>query len=357
MKKGVKMTALAVTPNTPEWLEERRKHVGASDAPAILGLTPGWRTARDVAKEKLGVVDTGSEENRYCRRGRVLEPLVKKMYSEESGREVLPAPMYRHQEYSWMAATPDGWVAGVEGEVLLECKTASRYMRHEWSECWGEEDEYDVVPLKYWVQVQHQMAVVGQEKVLVAVLFGNEDFFELLAELLESGTPLSRVYLLARNLVEFKVIEVARDEQFIRKLIRLEHDFWSNLEDGILPEDMAYCCDSGSVRVANYEEECLLTDMKTSYLQKLLAEEEFAECSQRVEEAIGADSGLYSELVGKVLYKKGKARVKVNWKSLAENLLAKYVGGAQQEEVKKVYTSYGEIKRRLTFPYKYWRLN
>ena len=61
------MTALAVTPNTPEWLEERRKHVGASDAPAILGLTPGWRTGREVAKEKLG---SGGE----CFRGEQVLP-------------------------------------------------------------------------------------------------------------------------------------------------------------------------------------------------------------------------------------------------------------------------------------------
>ena len=85
------------------------------------------------------------------------------------------------------------------------------------------------------------MAVVGEERVLVAVLFGNEDFFDLLVELLDSGTSLQRVYLLARNLVEFKVIEVVRDEQFIRKLIRLEHEFWSNIEEGILPEGYGLC--------------------------------------------------------------------------------------------------------------------
>ena len=72
---------------------------------------------------------------------------------------------------------------------------------------------------------------------------------------------------------------------------------------------------------------------------------------------IGEDSGLYSEFVGKVTYKKGRARLKVDWKSLAEDLLAKHVAVEEQEEVKGRYASRGETRRRLSFPYKYWKLN
>ena len=36
-----------ITPDTPEWLVERRKSVGASEVAAIMGLDP-WMTALDV---------------------------------------------------------------------------------------------------------------------------------------------------------------------------------------------------------------------------------------------------------------------------------------------------------------------
>ena len=352
------MTALTVTPNTVEWLDERKKHIGASDAPAILGLTPNWRTARDVAKEKLSREKSQMDgENKYFKRGHMLEPLIKRMYIEEAGNEIFAAPMYQHKNYSWMSATPDGWIIGADFEALLECKTANVYTKHEWSDYRNDDEKYDIVPMKYWVQVQHQMAVTDQSRVFVAVVFASEDVFDIFVAMLEDGRELEEVCTLAKRTVDFRIIEVKRDEEFIKKLIRIESEFWSDIEDGVLPSELKYINDSGVLRVANYDDECLLTDLKTSYLQKLLAEEDFEECARRVKEAIGNDAGIYSEFLGKVTYKKGKPVEKIEWKNMAQDLLAKYTEFEEQDVIVRKYTSRVDKGRRLTFPFKYWKLN
>lgn len=353
------MTALSVKPNTAEWLKERKLYIGASDAPAILGLTPNWRSARDVAKDKMTDFEpVMEEENKFFKRGHVLEPLVKYMYMEKTGYELVDAPMYKHDTYSWMSATPDAWINGDGFEALLECKTANRYTRHDWVDVHDEDgDEYFVVPLKYWVQVQHQMAVINQDKVYVAVMFAGEDLFDMLVQMLESGEDLGRVYKLAKDVVEFEVIEVGRDEEFITKLIKIESEFWSSVESGVLPVELKYMSDSGAVRVANYDEECMLTDLKTSYLQKLLAEEDFEECARRVREAIGQDSGIYSDFIGKVTYRKSRAKRTTNWKSLAQDVMAKYVQAGEQDELTSRYTTVSDVSRRFCFPYQYWKQN
>ncbi len=352
------MSALDVEPNTEEWLEERRRHIGASDAPAIMGLTPNWRSARDVAREKLETSPPAcSLENKYLRRGQVLEPLVKALYTRQTGREIFAAPMYQHPDYEWMSATPDGWIIGKDLEALIECKTALRFKRHEWLDIWDNAEEYDIVPSRYWVQVQHQMAVTGESRVVVAVIFASDDLFDMLVSMLDAGREMEEVVTLAQDVVEFKIIEVVRDEEFIARLIEVEQGFWEGVEDGILPRELKYIKDSGSIRVANYAEENLLTAMKTAYLQKLLAEEDFDECCERVKQAIGEDSGIYSELIGKVTYCKPRARHNTDWKALAQDLLAKHVPQSEQERLQQGYTRKAETSRRLNFPYKYWKLN
>ncbi len=349
------MSVLAVKPNTPEWLEERKKHIGASDAPAVMGLTPSWRTARELAQEKLGQ-SKAIPDTPVLRRGRVLEPLVKALFTRERGLEVAAAPMFVHEQYSWMSATPDGLVSEDGIEVLLECKTASRYNRHEWTDVWDEDEEYDIVPLRYWVQVQHQLAVTGRARAWVAVLFAGDDLFSMLVALVDQGRSTAELLELVQDVAEFRIIGVERDEEFIARLIRVEDEFWSRLEEGKLPEELAYRHDSGAVRVASRDEECLLTEFKSAYLQKLLSQEEFEECAQRVEEAIGADSGIYSEFLGKVTYRKSRPRQKTDWKALAQELLAPLTE-AEKDEIYQRHSGRSEIKRRLSFPYKYWKLN
>ena len=47
------MTALAVAPNSDDWLRARKKHIGASDAPAILGLSKELENAERCGSGKI----------------------------------------------------------------------------------------------------------------------------------------------------------------------------------------------------------------------------------------------------------------------------------------------------------------
>ena len=350
------MTALTVTPGTEEWLEERKKYIGASDAPAICGLTPSWRSPRDVALEKLGKTDECKKDNKYLQRGTLLEPLVKHFYLEKTGHELFSAPMYRHNEYEWMAATPDAWAVSEGLEVLLECKTAVKFTRDEWREIDSSGRDIDSVPQKYWVQVQHQLAVTAEERAFVAVIFASEDLFTMLVKMVKKGIDVAELYKIAEAAVEFCIIEVKRDEVFIAGLIEKERQFWDDLQRGLIPDNLAVIQDSGGVRVATSKEELLLGKFKEAYLQKVLSEQNYEESSAIVKEAIGEDSGLYSEALGKVLYKKGRSRRRVEWKRLAEDLLNRFISPVERNKIKKVYSKYEEAGRRFTFPHKLWLL-
>lgn len=350
------MTALCVTPGSAEWLEERKKYIGASDAPTICSLTPNWRTPRELAKEKLDKSLLANEDNKYLKRGRLLEPLVKHFYIETTGNELFSAPMYRHKEHDWMSATPDAWIVGDNFEALLECKTAARFTREDWLDIDPSGNKTDIVPKKYWVQLQHQLAVTAETEGYVAVLFASDDLFDLLVRMTENGKDVTELYELAKTAVDFRIIKVKRDEVFISGLIEKERNFWNDLKQGILPDDNATLQDSGGIRLADSQEEQLINSFKEAYQQKVISEQHFNHTSQTIKDAIGRDSGLYSDRLGKVTFKKSRQRRKTDWKHLAEDLLSKFINTPEQERIKALYTKCEEASRRLSFPHKMWML-
>lgn len=170
-----------------EWLEERKKGLGGSDAPAVLGLCP-FRSRHEVYMEKVGLSD-GVEESEAMRLGRELEPYLARRFEEETGQRVVRYEGVKDfwrcddPDLSFMFATPDGWVE--DGVVGVEFKTTSRYFAE--------------LPPSYAAQVFHYMAVTGASKFYVVVLMGN------------------------RNL---KIYEVERNEEDIRYLVEQEKEFW-----------------------------------------------------------------------------------------------------------------------------------
>ena len=59
MRKGVNVSNLS----RAEWLEERRKGIGGSDAAAVAGLNP-WRSAAAVYLDKVGEVEPENKKGR-----------------------------------------------------------------------------------------------------------------------------------------------------------------------------------------------------------------------------------------------------------------------------------------------------
>lgn len=156
-------------PIRESWLAERRKGIGASDAPVVLGVSP-WKKPYELWAEKVGILDPEDISKHLCIRvGLALEAIVGEAYQDETGRKVTMWPQYqieRHAAHDWWRCTPDALVFDERhGTGLLQIKTTSAFNAAEWK---------DEPPLHYQVQLQHELAVTGKTWGVLACLVGND---------------------------------------------------------------------------------------------------------------------------------------------------------------------------------------
>ncbi|GIV51922.1 MAG: hypothetical protein KatS3mg038_2443 [Candidatus Kapaibacterium sp.] len=151
---------------------DRRSFLGASDAPAILGLSP-WRTAYEVWAEKTGRIDSWSG-NAATSAGQLLEPAVLAWASEELRRRHdlvvepgRPAPI----EGTPILTHPDA--LALPGDLPVEAKTTG--IVGPVSGEWGE-DGTDEVPDYYLVQLAVQAAALRADRGFVSALIGGSGF-------------------------------------------------------------------------------------------------------------------------------------------------------------------------------------
>jgi putative phage-type endonuclease len=143
---------------------DRRSGIGASEAPAVLGVDP-YRSAADVWALKTGLA-TEQEENLAMRLGNLLEPVVAQLFAERTGirvrrhRRAVYDPQHR---FLW--AHLDRWTP----DEVIEIKTTSRP-----SDEWGADGSSDV-PVTVMVQTLLQMRYARRQRARVAaLLWGRE---------------------------------------------------------------------------------------------------------------------------------------------------------------------------------------
>lgn len=134
------------------WHEWRKKGIGASDAPIIMGVSP-WKTPYQLWLEKTGKVKADKIGNWATQRGHDLEPKARAQYELEIGVNC-PPRLVEYAEFPVIRASLDGW--DEKNNVVLEIK------------CPGAADHSKAlsgeVPEKYWPQLQHQLLVTGANK-------------------------------------------------------------------------------------------------------------------------------------------------------------------------------------------------
>lgn len=149
-----------------DWLLERRKSIGGSDAGAILGLNP-YRSPYAVWAEKTGRLPE-REDNEAMRQGRDLEAYVAQRFMEKSGKRVERYNyLLRSSEAPRLHASIDRRVIGERSG--LECKTASALSMRSYA---GGQ-----FPESYYVQCVAYLAVTGWERWYLAALVLNKAFF------------------------------------------------------------------------------------------------------------------------------------------------------------------------------------
>jgi putative phage-type endonuclease len=176
--------------------EERRTYIGASEAAAVVGLSP-WGSPVTVWSSKVGAPAPEPEQSLRMWLGTRMEPILRELYEARTGRKPRTHQrLVRAKAYPFIAAHPD--------YDRLEVKTARS------DDGWGEDGavvtpDTMAVPLHYFLQVQQQMYVTGWEQSDLAVLIGHD---------------------------AFRVYDVPRDQPTIDGLVAAEVEFW---EDFVLP--------------------------------------------------------------------------------------------------------------------------
>lgn len=183
-----------MTQNTAEWLKFRKKRIGASDAPIIMGISP-WKTPFQLWEEKLDkrepVVTSAMQK------GTEMEEEARQTFEKETGITVFPV-VVKHPEFEWMIASLDGM--DIEGKHIVEIKYA------------GKEDHLTAignsVPEHYYPQLQHQLAVTGLEK----------------------------AFYFSYNRSATALVTVERDDEYISSMLEKEKEFYKCMKEEIPPK-------------------------------------------------------------------------------------------------------------------------
>jgi putative phage-type endonuclease len=152
--------------------ESRQNCIGASDVPAILGVSP-WKDAFSLWAEKTGKVPA-PEVGDAAEWGNVLEPAIAACASKALNRPVVRSTgSFKHPDLPFVRVNPDYFVeVSRRGSPIVECKSTSI------AEGWGEEGT-DQIPDYVTVQVNMQMRCTDSAFAHVARLlhtFGHPDF-------------------------------------------------------------------------------------------------------------------------------------------------------------------------------------
>lgn len=171
----------------------RNDGIGASESPAVCGLSP-WQTALEVYCRKRQLVPEPAPTQAMLW-GLRLEPVIADAYEYATGQRLETVPTcIRHPQHDWLFASPDRVTES--GDRLVELKSVNAFAADEWGEPGS-----DAVPEYVLVQVEHQLAVVEGHLADVAVLIGGSDF---------------RIYTVARN------------QPIIARIVEITGDFWHN---------------------------------------------------------------------------------------------------------------------------------
>lgn len=193
----------AIPVTRDEWLKQRSKGLGGSDAGAVMGLNP-YKSAYSLWAEKTGQISNVVEENEAIRLGNDLEDYVAKRFAKQENKRIKRSSYcYQSKEFPFMRANVDRLIVGEN--AALECKTANPFKDGDYSN--------DIIPPSYYCQCLHYMAVCGFDRMYLAVLVFQKSFY---------------TYVIDRG---NEAVEAD-----IRALIKAESEFWKLVENGTPPD-------------------------------------------------------------------------------------------------------------------------
>lgn len=187
-------------PNEDKWREARKHSIGASDAAAVMGISP-WKTEAQLWDEKANgkALDFNNSDTV---RGHRSENHILELYGIETGRKIFSGEriMLMSNSNPFMSCTLDGIdFTDEDNPIIIEVKSV-KFSHGEWSD--------DKIPDYYFTQLLHQLAVTGWSEAILLVRFTRNEGWESASE---------RLYHVKR--------EDVQDQ--IDKLVRKESKFWN----------------------------------------------------------------------------------------------------------------------------------
>lgn len=189
------MKKLNIEQGSAEWMALRNNKIGASDAPVITGVSP-WKTPYQLWNEKMGLVE---KKDLYIKNEAMkVEIMARQKFIEEKGIEIFPA-VALHDSIPFMMASFDG--LSKCGKIVLEIKLADK-------------DDHEkamdgIVPEKYYPQLQQQAKVSETDSVF---------------------------YLSWKNEKSYKILEIERNDRYIKDMIQKEEAFWECMQNLEAPD-------------------------------------------------------------------------------------------------------------------------
>lgn len=185
-----------------EWLEQRKKGIGGSEASMVLGINP-WKSKLELWNEKVtqqANIDTTKQL--MFKVGRTLEPIIAEEYAKETGRKLEERPLKIHPRYPFILGNIDREIINDQnrrGPGILEIKT--KLARTNWHQ--------DEIPIYYHVQIQHYLELYDYS-------WGSFAILDL-------------------GVMRLSIIDIERDDELINRLLKEEIDFWNLVEKRIPP--------------------------------------------------------------------------------------------------------------------------
>jgi putative phage-type endonuclease len=175
---------------TNEWREWRRRGIGCSDAPIIMGESP-WKTAGDLLREKRGL-QQNAPQNAAMALGVQLEPEARRRYIAKTGKHVTPACL-QSTRHDWLRASVDGLSAAADAVVEIKCGES----------VYRSVSEHRCAPAYYYGQLQHILAVTGLTSIDLWCYW--------------PGCP-------------ELLVPVERDDAYLERLLHEELEFWNKVQ-------------------------------------------------------------------------------------------------------------------------------
>lgn len=177
------------------WLPQRSTIVGASDTAVLYGEGYEGQSILGTWMDKVHGPSEDDKPARLKRKrfGNIMQPAVLQLFREETGLGAFAVnnAIYRSTSMPFFGASLD---ALAEDDEPVELKYVSHFQGRDWE---------DAPPLKYQVQIQHQMAVLGASRGWLCALIGGFDL---------------------------KVVPVERNDSFIASLLETVAEFWRYVE-------------------------------------------------------------------------------------------------------------------------------